>query len=342
MKFEPTKQTYIFIWLSAGLLLLTLILVPLSGFAQGKNLETQSPISIEVEVTPKQATVGDLITYSIRVRHDSNFEPSQPNFTPPEGLELVDQGMQVLARKKTQVQRKFWFRLRADLVGSHEFPALTIAFVADTEGKKIPGQATSPKAHVEIKSILHLQGEPKDIRDIKPLENIEKDWRPIVFGMLAALLVLTLGIYLFKRRKNPSAESAIQTETLSPQEIALRDLNILQKKGLLEKSLVREYYFELSEIFRRYLGDRYKFPALDWTTEEIKHFLTRTSSLSKEEGETTGFILGNTDLVKFAKAQITGDENMTERIIIFIQQTSRSPECEAPSQSIRNDAAPLS
>jgi hypothetical protein len=346
MRFKLTKQTYISIWLSAGLLLLTLNLIPLSGFAQGNKLETLSPISIEVEVTPKQATVGDLITYSIRVRHDLNIEPSSPDFVPPDGLEMVDQGTRELARKKIQVQREFWFRVRADLVGSYEFPALPISFIlttTDTESKKIPGQVASPKAQVEIQSILHLQGEPKDIRDIKPLENIERNWLPIVLGVLAVLLALALGFFLFfKNRKKLSPESGSKQEILSPQEIALRDLDILQIKGLLEKGLVREYYFELSEIFRRYLGASFKFPALDWTTEEIKHFLARSSSLSKEQSEKIIFILENTDLVKFAKAQMTGDENMTERIIIFIQETSRPWESEAPSQPVCNDAATLS
>ena len=343
MKFEPKKQILIFIWLSAGLLLLTLHLVSRHGYAQEKISETQSPISIEVEVTPKQATVGDLITYSIRVRHDLNIEPSPPEFLPPDGLERVDQGTRELARKKTQLQREYWFRVRADLVGSYEFPALPIAFVltkADAESKTIPGQVSSPTAQVEVQSILHLQGEPKDIRDIKPLENIEKNWLPIVLGVLAALLVLALGFYLFfKNRKKRPAESVSRQKTLTPQEIAIRDLDHLQNKGLLEKGLVREYYFELSEIFRRFLGDRFNFPALDWTTEEIKHFLAQSSSLSKEQGEKTGFILENTDLVKFAKAQVSEEENMTERIIIFIQETSPLPESEAPSQPARNDVA---
>ena len=261
MKSAPTGQTNIFIWFSAGLLLLTLNLAPLFGFAQGSKPETVSPISVEVEVTPKQATVGDLITYSIRVRHDLNIELSPPGFAPPLGLELVDQGTRELARKESQVQQEFWFRLRADLVGSYEFPALSIAFVVGADSKKIPGQVSSPKAQVEIQSILRLQGEPTDIRDIKPLENIKRDWRPIVLAVFVALLVLALGIFLFiKSRKSKPAESACKQETLSFQETALRDLDILQNKGLREKGLVREYYFELSEIFRRYLGARFKFP----------------------------------------------------------------------------------
>ncbi len=323
----------------AGFAFVVFLLNPLTGLTQEPQPETHSPISVEVEVTPRQATVGDLITYSIRVRHDANIEPAQPEFTPPGGLEAVDQGTNKLPRKSTQTHKEFWFRLRADLVGTHEFPALTIPFtVANAGNEKVPGQIASPKAQLEVQSILHLEGEPTDIRDIKPLEDIGRNWLPIALAVLAALLVIALGIYLFlKRRKSPLQKSALEQEILPPNEAALRDLEILKNKGLLEKGLIREYYFELSEIFRRYLGATFQFPALDWTTEEIMHFLESSSLPDPGVGEKIRLILEQTDLVKFAKAQGTGEENMTEKIIIFIRETSR-PERTEPETN--NSAIP--
>ena len=113
-------------------------------------------------------------------------------------------------------------------------------------------------------------------------------------------------------------------EILSPQETAIQELEILKNKGLLERGLVREYYFELSEIFRRYLGARYKFQALDWTTEEIKDHLIISSSIEALFKGRIGAILEHTDLVKFAKAPATKGKNMMEEIILFIQSTSKT------------------
>ncbi|MCH8311393.1 MAG: hypothetical protein IID17_00235 [Nitrospinae bacterium] len=327
-------------WFSAGLLFMALNFVSLPGFAQGSTAETHSPISVEVDISPILATVGDLITYSIRVRHDSTIKPSPPIFVPPEGLEAVDQGTRVLPRKNTQLQQEFWFRLRADLVGTYDFPALTIPFLVsgtDNKGKIIPGQVSSPKAQLAIQSILHLQGEPTDIRDIKPLENIDRDWRPIVLALLTAVLVIALGIFLYlKRRRNELTESTLKPEHLSPQETALRELEILQAKGLLGKGLIREYYFQLSEIFRRYLGAQFKFPALDWTTEEIKTFLTRSSSLNTGNSEKIYFILERTDLVKYAKSKVATEENMTREIISFIKDNTHP---KKPELALNNPAA---
>ena len=340
MNFAAIKQKYISRWFSCGLLFMALNFVPLPGFAQGSSAEKPSPISVEVDVSPIQATVGDLVTYSIRVRHDSTIKPTPPNFVPPEGLQAVDQGIKELPRKNSQNQQEFWFRMRADLVGTYDFPALPIPFLVsgdDDEVKKFPGQVSSPKGRLVIQSILHLQGEPTDIRDIKPLENIDRDWRPIVFGLLAAVLVIALAIFLFlKRRKQNLPESARKQKHLSPQEIAFRELEILKAKGLLERGLIREYYFELSEIFRRYLGTKFNFPALDWTAEEIKNFLTHSSSLNTGISEKICFILEHTDLVKYAKANVTGKENMAQEIISFVQETSRP---EKPEPALKNTAA---
>ena len=326
------KQKDILSLFPTALLLVALSLVSHPGYAQESTIETPSPISVEVDISPAQATVGDLITYSIRVQHDPYITLSPPKFVLPEGLLAIDQGTRELPGKNTQIQQEFWFRLRADLVGTHDFPALPITFLVanpDNEGKNIPGQVSSPEAQLVIQSVLHLEGEPTDIRDIKPLESIAKDWRPLALGVLVAVLVIALGIFLYrKRRRKKLTESSLQMEHLSPQETALRELELLKAKGLLERGLIREYYFQLSEIFRRYLGARLKFPALDWTTEEIEHFLARSSSLNMGISQKICFILEHSDLVKYAKANVTGEETMTQAVLSFIQETSLPEESE--------------
>ena len=326
------KQKDILSLFPTALLLIAVGLVSHPGYTQESTTETPSPISVEVDISPTQATVGDLVTYTIRIHHDSYITLSPPKFVIPEGLLAVDQGTRENPGNNIQIQQEFWFRLRADLVGTHDFPALPITFLVsnpDNEGKSIPGQVSSPKTQLVIQSVLHLEGEPTDIRDIKPLENIEKDWRPLALGLLAAVLVIALGILLYRKRmKKKLMESPLQTEHLSPQEAALRELELLQAKGLLERGLIREYYFQLSEIFRRYLGARFKFPALDWTTEEIELFLARSSSLGTGISEKICFILEHSDLVKYAKANVTGEETMTQAVLSFIQETSLPEEPE--------------
>lgn len=317
----------------AGLLLSAVLLIPISGFTQEE--ENKSPVSVEVHVAPAKATIGDIITYSIRVRHDANIKPFPPKFMPPAGLEPIDQGVKKLPPVGTQNEQEFWFRMRADQVGSYEFPSIPLPFEATREGgQKIPGQAAAPKAELEIESILRLEGEPTDIRDIKSLETIEKSWLPWVVGILAVLIAIALLIFFMRRRHKRTKETLSNAvEILSPQELALRELEVLKNKDLLERGRVREYYFELSEIFRRYLGARYEFQALDWTTEEIKDHLIATPAIEIMFQDKIRKILESADLVKFAKAPATHADNMMEEIIIFIQATSKAKETDPTLKS---------
>ncbi len=295
-----------------------------------------SPIAVEARVDPDKATLGDIITYTLLVRHDETITPSPPQLTPPDGLEFVDQGAKKPYKKDNQRVHEFWFRLRADQVGTLTLPSVTVPFaVTNAKNETIPGSIASPEVQLEIQSILRLQGEPTDIRDIKPIETVGRDWFPILLAGLASALLIALAVYFWrKRRKTMQPEPTPQMENLSAQELALRELNQLQAKGLLEKGHVREYYFQLSEIFRRYLGNKFKFPALDWTTEEITDFLKRSfqiESLYSQYKEQIVSILKRTDLVKFAKAPVARDENMMEEIVIFIQTTSREEEPRSTS-----------
>jgi hypothetical protein len=316
----------------AGLLLFALPLIPITGFTQGDEDENKSPVSVEVYVAPAKATIGDIITYTFRVRHDANIEPFPPKFAPPEGLEFIDQGIRKLPTKNNHREQEFWFRLRADQVGSYDFPPIPLPFEATREGnesEKIPGHIMTPKAELEIESILRLQGEPTDIRDIKSLEAIGKDWLPWVWRVLAVLIVIALVIlYLRRKRKQNGAPFTSVKDNLSPRELAFQELEALVNRELLEKGLVREYYFELSEIFRRYLGGRYEFQALDWTTEEIKNHLLHSPAIEIQFSGKIINILEITDLVKFAKAPATRAENMMEEIILMIQATSRAEETD--------------
>ena len=79
-------------------------------------------------------------------------------------------------------------------------------------------------------------------------------------------------------------------------------------------------FFELSEIFRRYLENRYDFPAQEWTTEEITSHFKNFSDLSERQKLQTRTLLVKIDKVKFAKAQTHDDP--IDSVIQFIKEAS--------------------
>ncbi len=308
--------------------------------AKGAAASDSPPISVEARVDKPLATVGDVVTYTIAITRNADTDFSQPEPEAFEGFELLAMGAHPSISVKDVMVQEFWFRLRADLVGKYTFPAYPIDFqTPDAKGRRTPGQTATPKVDVEILSVLHLRGKPTDIHDIKPLVKVKKDWYPYILMTLAVAALIFLaqwGRRKWEKRIKPEREKVIPDIILSPHELAIIELNQLIAQGLLRKDQFREYYFKLSEIFRRYLGSRYSFPALDWTTEEISVQLNKLLGLNNDLRREACSILGNTDWVKFAKGETDADSCMAdmEAIKNFISRTLKI-ETTAKTNAVR-------
>ena len=106
-----------------------------------------------------------------------------------------------------------------------------------------------------------------------------------------------------KRRLVRESEIHIPAEV-----IAFNRLSELEQKKLWETGKINEYHTELSEIIRRYLEGRFKFIALELTTDEI---LTELKSvINNDIFKKLQKILERADLAKFAKNQPTDLQNL--------------------------------
>jgi hypothetical protein len=117
-------------------------------------------------------------------------------------------------------------------------------------------------------------------------------------GILAILGLIFFIIYKINARK----KKELKPEILIPAHIiALGHLSDFKQKKLLEKEEIKTYYSELSDILRTYLENRYKFLAMESTTDEIMKELKELVFHSEKKKEISEF-LKDADLVKFAKA----------------------------------------
>ena len=113
----------------------------------------------------------------------------------------------------------------------------------------------------------------------------------------------------------------MRTRDIPIHEIALNQLDSLKLKGFLNSGDPRKHFFELSEIFRHYLGKRYNFPAPDWTTEEITKYFQKENKLELIQRNETIRILDKSDLIKFAKIQVKSDADEIESVREIISST---------------------
>ena len=304
-------------------------LAPLPVFA---DAAAHSPISAETRVNQRQVTIGDIVTYSIVVRHDAGIHvlPPDPTAHFEKGFDDVDQGASEPKEVKGQQEETFWFKFRADAVGFYNLPQIPIEFTApspDDASHPIPGTLQAPAAVIEVRSVLYQDGAPNDIKDIKPILGAGFDWQRyrtwILLG-LAALAVAAGFFWWLKQTTKTHAPVPTPVPDLKPHEIALAELDRLLARKLLESGQFQEHYFVLSEIIRRYLGTLLSIPALDWTTEEIGEYISSHGTLKSDIRQTILALLPATDQVEFAKAPVELQTalNHVEAVRDFIRSTT--------------------
>jgi hypothetical protein len=143
----------------------------------------------------------------------------------------------------------------------------------------------------------------KDIRDLKPVENIPLSWLEILeyAGIaVAAVGLVVLAWWYWKKRKSRQGPAAEQKIIRPAHMIAFEQLAQLKEKKLWQQGLVKEFYSEVTEIFRRYLENRYTMMAMEETTDEIVNGLRHLRFPDQMLGTAEG-VLRRADLVKFAK-----------------------------------------
>ncbi len=305
----------------------------LSVLAVSKNLNAQEnqslpPVEIQASVDKPVATVGDLIRFKIELRTEKDIRPQEPTpLKPKEGLIYIKREIPEIRFENDRNIAIFYYIFRADLVGRFAIPSIKIKFLAPyskTPGTPIEGSITSPETFVEVRSVLQTKEGPPTLQDIKPLIEIERSWVRYWPYALAIILFVLLIYYFVKKRQRILIKPQFKPIKLIPCHVlALQELETLKKKNLLTQGEVREYHFELSDIFRKYLGTRYSFPALDRTRQEIFDCLGKNVEMNGYLKSAIESILEETDKVKFAKVapSIQESNETLESVVEFVKST---------------------
>tara|TARA_B100000902_G_scaffold395452_1_gene454061 strand:- start:2042 stop:2902 length:861 start_codon:yes stop_codon:yes gene_type:complete len=145
----------------------------------------------------------------------------------------------------------------------------------------------------------------------KPIEE-PIGWRDILPWLIFALIIFPSAYYIKKylsTKKDNIPDNKIKN--ITPSDIlALKQLTKLEEDKVWQRGEIKEYYSRLSEIIRRYTEERFKFIALEMTTDEILEKLKSTSKIDKKNLKNLQITLQRADLAKFAKSIPIRDENI--------------------------------
>jgi len=273
--------------------------------------EALSP-RLEANIAPAQITIGDRSKLIVSVDLPEGYEVVTSRFLgslSPLEIKAYGQG-EVEKLQNGLIRHTIWAELTTYTVGMYTLPPLSV-IVRSPEGTESTLQTL--QHFVEVQSVVP-EGDPlEELRDIKgplSLKGFSMNlW--LVFLLLGLMMV---GVIFLKRRDRKL--SAPPAPPLPPHVVALRALDEIAKMNLLQRD-VKEYYFRVSGVLRRYLEDRFGVNAPEQTTEEFLETISKDHILNTDQKETLRSFLEQCDLVKFAK--LTPDSLEAKRI----HQTAR-------------------
>jgi len=260
-------------------------------------LAGEQTISVQSRVDKNSITIGDRIKYSLTIKYNPKAKLLPLDFGTRLGeFEVKDVKTYPEQKSKKQIINKTEFIITTFNTGKFVIPPLAIIY-QDEQG--IPKWVLSDSISIEVKSVPKKATDTDDIRGLKPPREIPGSiWIYIISAFL--LISAGLGYWYYRKflmRKPVVAEPEIKRPAW---EAALEELENLRKTDLVNSGKVKEYYFGLSEILRKYMEDRFNLACIDRTSEEIKAELKNGILEQNIKDRFLNFLV-ESDLVKFAK-----------------------------------------
>lgn len=269
---------------------------------------------IEESFSKSLITVGDLVDFYLRIEIPKEVEASEvPGGVLLSAFEIKDYNTgkwKVEGNKKILEQS---FKISTYTTGIYFVPPWVFSYKLKGETKKIE----VPTLPLYVMSLL--KGE-ENLRDIKGPYELPSKFPYFLLLIPTILAICFLGFYYFKKRKKKViAEMKI---LLPPDLQAIKALNELKEKGYLKNEKEKEYYIELDDILRVYLGRRFSKDTIDKTEFELINIL---KELNFERGIFINLknFLEFSSLVKYAKQKpkIEEGEEHWQLLKSFVEKT---------------------
>jgi hypothetical protein len=269
------------------------------GVAQPAPAAPQGPaqgIQLGVAVRPETVTVGTRFIVAARLRAPEGATiawPTAPDTS--ESLEIVSSRMLDSASDSLRTEETARWRLAAWDTGT-----MTIVF-EDAVVTTPDAESRVPlRARVYVRSVLPADTalhDPKPPRDIMAAD--PPWWRWVVVALLAlAVIGLLVWWYLRRRRRKPPPAS------VDAMQYAEREFTRVERMGLLEAGERGRFVALMVEVMRDYLALRLPGASPSLTSTELVGYLRSRADLPVQR---LGAILGEADLVKFARRSVTAE-----------------------------------
>lgn len=249
-------------------------------------------------LTPATATVGDRLTLTITVDHDDSIDLAAPGFGSDfGGLDLLEAARATGEQLADgRIRTRVTYTLAAFTAGAFTVPSLVLTYTTRDGGA---ASVSTEARTVTIASVLA----PGDttLRPLKPQLDLDSGapspLSPVLF--VAAFAALTAAGYALHRRAAATRPYRAATTSLSEppslQTSARRSLDTIA--ALADDP--DQYYARIAAAVRRYLSDRFGFPAYALTRRELEQRMS-AAGVERWPARLTANLLSQCDAVQFA------------------------------------------
>lgn len=284
------------------------------------------PIKVSVSVDHPTVRIGDLVRYTITADAVTNLDVVMPQFGENLGSlqNMLIHDWETLPEEPLpggRVLRRQVYELETYLTGLYEIPPARVRFISGGATNDLYTSAVC----VEIASMTK-EGDMEDIRDVKDVVELGLDsgrTRTLVLVLAALAAVAAVCLLCFRKRREKNAPPPPPAH-----EVAFAALLALEKDGLLERGLFKEYLFRLTMILRTYIENRFEIRAPEQTTEEFLQVLRQSPAFTYQQREMLRSFLTECDMIKFANQEASQEicEGARGNVASFVEESKQAEE----------------
>jgi hypothetical protein len=311
------------VWPLAVALWLVLVALLAGGtgrvHAGGSDQAADAPV-VTVTLDRTRVTVGDPVALLVLIKHAPGVTIDTTSIDDQLGaLEPLSSNPPEERASGGSVELRLRYRVAAYHTGTIELPVLTFAYTLP-DGSK--GQVSSDAPHaITVQSVLPVGATPTDIQGLKPQAALPLPastrlvWLAGGAGVAVAVVLVIAGVvWLARRTRRPFV-----VPSPSHAAIARRELDRIMALDLVRKGELVEHYRLVAVCMRRYLTDRFGFPALALTSGELTRQM-EARGIERWPARLISGLLSECDAVTYARyvpamARIEADNAMAYEII---------------------------
>lgn len=296
---------------------LSLLLVPFAA-----ALPSQAQPSVRAMLSRTDIFIGDTVTLTVTARFTAPIAIRRIGLEAlgeeEPALEVRDTSYSATEEKSGLLITEARARLSSLDSGYYFIPPIPVVY--EQNGRQ--DTAFTNELALNVKE-FPLGIDSLKLQPIKGIIEEPANFRDRLPYLIALLLLIGLAILLyFVVRWKPTPLPPPPARKVGPHELAMEQLDALERQKLWQQGQVKQYHSELTRILREYLERRYDIKALEQATEEILRELKGIGLDVALKGQLQQ-LLRTVDLVKFAKANPPASFHAAamENVRGFVSQT---------------------